>query len=78
MVKRRKMSKIKGIYDVKLSGLERTCGNSLFHEHCFIAKNTANLCLLECRTCKALFCNSCGKMITSSRPSQIHGKYSCT
>lgn len=78
MVKRRKMSKTKGIHDVKLSGLERAFGNSLFHEHYFVAKDTGNLCLLECRSCKALFCNSCGKMITSSRPSQIHGKYSCT
>ncbi len=79
MVKRRKMAKTKGMHDVKLSKLEPSYYVSpLCHEHSFILQDTENLCLFACTTCKALYCNSCGKIITDSYPSQLHGKYWCT
>lgn len=47
------------------------------HEHSFVSRFTNNLNLLECKTCKALFCNSCGKHIRNMHETESHGRFYC-
>ena len=51
--------------------------SSNIHEHSFVSRFTNSLNLLECKTCKALFCNSCGKQIRNMHETKSHGRFYC-
>ena len=51
--------------------------SSTIHEHTFVSRFINSLNLLECKTCKALYCNSCGKLIRNMHETDSHGQFYC-
>ena len=51
--------------------------SSTIHEHYFVSRTIYSLNLLECKTCKALYCNSCGKLIRNRHEIESHGQFYC-